>query len=475
MAPDSAVVTKGIVDFDDKLQLLMLLVGCRTAVELAPILLKKTPKDERHVVKVERLYNSFKSWRQTGANPSDPIRDAGRTFLAAAIAVLKENGCSDPEAEKVLWKGSIDELVGLLPPASITPAIDQLRRKAEVEADMVVLKSAPDHSPRSIKMDFDDGRVDQRLMYLVPDAAEVWKDVVDARTYKQYEHCQEALEKFLSSDVWTKFCKEKAPDGAVEFGAGSASKDLMIIRSLDDLVPDPPAKLSYALVDYSIYMLQHSERIIQKDLRNDPPSRTVYVEALHKDFMSLKPWRVLRRKGTPVAWFITGGTIGNINENDFLHSVARRAEPGDLLMVSMETIPPEAKTPEGRLAFKKGLREKYNHKALQQLLRPSLAAIWPYLDHEKTFEEALDLIEVDVIDGTHRRLSSVPKSLSVVFSIQGPEQLVDLLASTRYDEQAFISSASDDDFHHLGSYASHKNPSYKILAFEFQGRRPLPD
>ena len=53
----------------------------------------------------------------------------------------------------------------------------------------------------------------------------------------------------------------------------------------------------------------------------------------------------------PAAWFINGGTIGNINEADFLNSIAKRAEVGDWLMISMDTIPEDAATPGGRERF----------------------------------------------------------------------------------------------------------------------------
>jgi hypothetical protein len=460
--------SKGIPDFDQKLGVLMSVLGKRTQWELADELLKRGSYELKLVTSPDTLVQSFKSWRP-GPNAHDPTGDAGRTFLDCATCVLNEMGCTESSLRTIIHIGSVDDLIDLLPETLVTPEIESLRKRDAREEGMLVVRLATETRPPSVKEDYERGVMDQRLCYLAPDAAAVWDAVAKAGTYRQYQQCSEALEAFLALPKWQEFCREQAPDGAIALGAGSASKDLMIIESLQSLVPESRPKLAYRLVDYSIYMLTGTEAAIQTGLRDVGSWRPIEVVTLCKDFTDLKPWRHLRRPGVPAAWFINGGTIGNINEADFLNSIAKRAEVGDWLMISMDTIPEDAATPGGRERFTAELKDKYDQPYLRELLRPSLAAVWPYLDYPRSFEKALLEIEVDIVSGTQRRHSAIPNSLSVEFSTAGGNKNVVLLASTRYVEQSFVDYAATDGFKKIDSIPSRKNPCYKLVAFKYEG------
>lgn len=458
---------KGILDFDAKLGVLMSIVGKRTQIDLATALLDEAPKDLKYVTRPDRLHQSFKSWRPGQPRAHDPTGEAGRTFLDTATHALQKRGCTEPTLRAIIASGTVDELIDVLPQHLVTSEVEAFRKRKPRDEDMVILRYATQQGLPSIEEGYRRGVLDQRLCYLTPDAAEIWDGVVASGTYKQYDHCKDALDAFLDRDEWREFCRTHEPDGAVAFGAGSASKDIKIIESLSRLVPDTRQTLTYAVVDFSFPMLEATEQRIQNGLRNLAVQREVAVEPLRMDFMDLKPWRILRRPGVPTAWFINGGTIGNINEARFLHSVAQRAEKGDWLIIAMDTVPDDAETPEGRQQFIEGLTTKYDQRPLRELLRPSLTALFSYLKHPLPFEKALATIKPDFVSGTQRGHSAVPNSISVEFAIKGGRKEVVLLASTRYREDSFVAFAIDHGFTNVLSVPSPKNPQYRLLVFEF--------
>lgn len=462
-----ARIEKGIVDFDDKLMCLKDLFGGSSNFEFATNLLKDLPQDLNfYNVTAKQLADSFKSWR---IGHHDPTGDAGLTFRRVTVHRLKKLGCTAPNLDEILWHGTIQDFYRILPTNSISSRTQKLRTQRDsVHPDMVTIRTPTDTDGLSVKRCYDRGVMDQRLMYAAPDAAETWQGVAIADTYKQYRNCSEALEVFLNSEVWAEFCAQRQPDSAVSFGAGSASKDIKIIESLLQLTDTPSEDLIYTIVDYSYSMLADTEVTIRKNFEKEDGTCRIKVEALRKDFMDLRIWPQLRREGTPIAWFINGGTIGNINESDFLYSVQRMAEPGDWLMISMDTVSEDEVQPENREDLYRELKIQYDQDYLRELLRPSLAAVWPYSNHTIPFERALKEIKVDIVDGKKRRYSAVENSLSVEFSTISNKKVV-LLASTRYHEQTFIDFASGDGFNHQGSFPSPKDQGYKILAFEFGG------
>ena len=190
--------------------------------------------------------------------------------------------------------------------------------------------------------------VDQKFYFLDPHSAHNWREVISKGTYDQYKHCLESLELFLgrkerknqsseASKIWETFLRSDKFDGAVMLGGGGLEKDENIIESVLRHAPSGNT-VKYSIVDVSIYMLMDSVSTLEQEPeRLSDPSR-VQINPLIWDFTDLRgAKRRLAGEGKNVAWFLPGGTIGNLVETDFLASMRNVASPGDLLVVGMET------------------------------------------------------------------------------------------------------------------------------------------
>ncbi len=187
---------------------------------------------------------------------------------------------------------------------------------------------------------------------------------------------------------------------------------------------------------YSIAMLDISSEALNDILPNNSPisNKTIAFKSLRADFLDLPLKRVhLRRTGVPVMFFITGGTIGNLDEGKFLSSILRVAEPNDLLIICCETLPDEVNE-----EYHKYLLSKYDHIDAKEMLSPALQKIWYLIDEkEHTFNEAIKLIKPKIVEDRWDGVTSVDNSVSIVFEY-GCEPPIRLITSTRYKESSFV-------------------------------------
>jgi hypothetical protein len=249
---------------------------------------------------------------------------------------------------------------------------------------------------------------------------------------------------------------ERQADGAIMLGGGGPSKDLAIIRSMLDHAQ--ANKVHYALVDISIYMLMASVKLIHSSLVIEKRRGRLELCPLTWDFINLAGARPkLRRPGKNVAWFLPGGTIGNLNEHAFFHSIAQESEHGDLLIIGAETL--------GSVdleADKAALIKKYKDPAFRGFLGTPLRAAWHDLNLQMSLDEALDNLKIAVVDGLRSRHSTVPGSATVEIAVDasGGEKIL-LLTSTRYTESYLSEAIEAYHFKHEVTVPSRKNKNYK--------------
>jgi hypothetical protein len=109
-------------------------------------------------------------------------------------------------------------------------------------------------------------------------------------------------------------------------GGGSPVKDFIIIRGLLSLTSavERKAKIVFTLLDTSFFMLSASRRELNEQLLAIGGGERVDVNTVECDIMALHGSRRLLRSDTgSIIWFLTGGTLGNLEEQKFFDCYVR--------------------------------------------------------------------------------------------------------------------------------------------------------
>lgn len=218
--------------------------------------------------------------------------------------------------------------------------------EVEEEFDQVIYRSLTHNFADRSDVWQETGVVDQKFMYLNLHSVENWRALLDDRTYRPYLRCISALEDLLikNESPWQK--ESASIDIVVIFGAGTPNKEILIIKNLlRQKRFNEKNKLRVVIVDASVYMLVDTYVQIRKLLEREHLNRKVDIVQCWADFNRMKPHlpRIRDESGRGrVAFFLMGGTIGNIDEGRFLGSVHDVSEPNDLLVVGAEFVPDKA-------------------------------------------------------------------------------------------------------------------------------------
>lgn len=502
-AAPQAPTDRGIRDWKDKMKDLENLLGAFGNQHLAEAILgcdRQTKSlTAQQAEQVASLVGSFKSWK---LGKSDPTGHVGRRFRANVCARLTEQfekrGLTAPSHEEIfslLVRGSYSQFHNKCIPDDQREAVVLPRDVERAELTPIQENVAPTRTAGEPKLSQPTpaaaalnaaarssyhpvwvhrntryetpkdgilrGRIDQKLHYLTPDAADHWRGVIDADGYRQYEECKAALRTFSSGKLWREFVQVEGADGAVLLGAGAPHKDFIILKSLAELASANSA-IHYALVDYSFYMLDSSFQAVDRMLTSSGLHDRVQLTPVMHDFLDLRSAEKLRLGDRRVAWFILGGTIGNINERQFLRSVASVASEGDLLVIGAETVELGAAE-----VVEEALAKKYQLPEIREFLRPALQAVWHELKLSGLIDEALSQLKPHVVSGIDNEHSVVEgtKTVEVAMTVKGRRMI--LLTSTRYDDEPLQQFAKRFGFISEAPVVSDLNPQYKLFPFRF--------
>lgn len=449
----------GIRDWLEKRQVLETLFGVWTNDELArKVLGESSTADEQG-----QVAGSFKSWKT-----HRPSGSSGRLFCSRLVDRVVEMGsaASEEKIRATIVTGSRDEFVALLPPerrvglkvADATSPNSFSFALDETHVPIYVLRAAPTETLRSA---FERRRIDQKFHYLTPDAAAIWKAVVDCGVYRQYAECHASLSLLCESENWRAFFKDGAGNSCVMLGCGAPSKDILLINAMLGAVPSDTI-VNYTMIDFSNFMLKASSHVVDSIISNRGISKRVNLHRVEDDFQTLNSReKLLPEPDRSAIWLITGGTIGNVNERDFFSSMRRVARPDDLLVISAETVPPGIATPPIDV-----LRKKYDTPEVRRFVETPLHSLWREMGWpSEDLQQALKRIAVDVVNGEQYGHSTVRNSLSVEVSLMVNRRNLVLLTSTRYEEGELVSFARERGFQLVESIASPINPNYKQMVF----------
>lgn len=441
----------GVVDWKLKQAALHTMFGTSYAKELAArVVGERTDESDAYA-------NSMTTW--TISKPKGNIR-----FFTLLLQRLEISSQITPQT---LVECSYDQFVSLLP-ENRKQSLPH-NRPSTLMGTIVDYSEAVYHPmwmPKSITFEtareaINRGRVDQKLLYLNPDAAERWQRVINAFKYPTYEECKSSLRDLTQRQVWKDFAASSKTDGIIMLGAGSPSKDLVLINSMIN-EKNSESTVHHTSVDISFYMLLSSLRIVDGNLRGDSKRQHVRLITLIWDFMNLQGSDDhIRRETKNVAWVLPGGTIGNLDEGAFVDSLISRTIKDDLLIVSAEIIDEDDSESQ-----KENIIAKYNNKEVVDFVTIPLRSIWHDLDLPHNVEDAVKKLKFELVEGDKNKYSNVPKSKTVEVSIELPDKNHLVLAtSTRYYESEFIKFVEKGGFEHLEGVSSKLNPNFKQFMF----------
>lgn len=492
--------SRGIPDWNAKLDALCIFFGNPFSIpELACAILARDPKkkesydqDHHNVAGMLPKYDK-----------SNPTGDTGRMVLSGLTDRFRERwierdlnpNLSDEEIRTLILWGDIDDFVTrLFPPGyardlalGVSPTTlgsagdgdshdtssSELILSTNNHRYSVSIPSQP-HAFMESSMDIamrvalKSKRVDQKYHYLTPRAEGNWRSVVNSGTYRQYEDCKMALIDLFKEETWRNFFRDGA-DGCVMLGCGAGSKDEFIIDSMLECSGDKPtASLHYELVDISPYMLRAARYRLAQSLQKKGQDSRVTVGSHEYDFVDgfTGAGAELCRPDRNVAWFLPGGTLGNLDENRFFNSLASESRSGDLVVVGAETI-----SGGGTPIDREMLKRKYDIPQVRQFVEEPFQSLLRAANIAAT-----PPIEVDVVPGETRPVnpySEVRGAVTVEVAIDinrgkdkvGKKDLVALLTSTRYDEDELVAFVEQRQFKFVMSVTSSFNERYKQFVF----------
>jgi hypothetical protein len=283
--------------------------------------------------------------------------------------------------------------------------------------------------PLSIAAAARSGRLDQKHFYLTPDAAQAWISLVRAEAYPTYDQCKAGLRRLAASDVWNEAIARVAPETVVMLaGGGAPTKDLVLIHALLRHPRLAGQRITYYLIDISPYMLTDAFTWLHDALQEIEGGDRIEIKPVRDDVLDLSDLKSLLegRRGA-ILFGITGGTIGNLSENAFFDALEQVSRPGDLLILSADTIPEEAVADdvvEGRIVH------KYDHPDLRRFIGPAVRSLAAELELDHPVKSVFDALEIGLDD--KQRFSDVPNSLSLTMDMQSADRRVNMLSSTRY-------------------------------------------
>lgn len=423
-------------------------------------------------VKNNSKYRPFFSDLSAAANLNESV--PGEVIikgeLVQLIQALPENDLATlqkaAEDGVTVEKNILEDLKKALSQVQVLTRTDESSTDTEAFFPIWIAKTA--NSLRIVKDGLESGYIDQSLYYLSTESVHLWFAITNNDFYSGFDQCKTGLMRLVREPEWKDFISSEIFEGVVMLGGGgSPSKDAILVNSLIKASQDGPRKETrsrYVLLDTSLYMLTSSRRELEGGLRRMGAEDAVSIIPVESDLMNLADaMPLIRPEEGNVAWFLTGGTLGNLDENQFFESVASQAQPNDLLIVGTGCFDGE---PDEQ--YLSNLKREYEQDEIRKLVKVPLAAAWSALDMSGTALEALDNIKIDILKGGENELSDVKDSVTVVanLSINGIGDVL-LFKSSRYREEALVELAGRHRWAHVKSVDG-LDSSFRQVIFRFK-------
>jgi hypothetical protein len=450
-----------IIDFDLKQTLVFALLNVGSVPQLVEEVSKKMEFNYSDV-QMEHIGDAWRTWKK-----GNPEQKEKLDFLHAMVRLLPLE-TSDLNAHmfinlryRELYQMVPRDLRGSLqvPPGGATEVDDDVAAKYVT----VLVRRGVDLKDieESIR---EDSQIDHRHLYLSEESSNKWYAFLHDDDYRQYSECVASLRNLLASPAWLEDSKEI--DGVVMLGAGTESKDRIVVSHLHHRSQKSKRTYNYYIVDYSYHMLMPTVRGLERYILSSAPG-VILRRPIIANFCQLPsefPWESPEER---LAWFLPGGTLGNLIEDHFFVSMSGVMREGDLLVIGVETTGIDQK------ALEKRLRTKYETEVLRKFVSTPIRTYWSMKDMNFDLAAAIKGAKVEIVagDATEKHLrnhSTVPGAVSVAIWVPVEKRRVTVLFSTRYERQSLIDYVTNQrfGFAYLGEFPEQKSKEhYKQFVF----------
>lgn len=326
----------------------------------------------------------------------------------------------------------------------------------------------PDHD---IRKAIRAGTLDQKYLYFDRYSARNWRRLTRAISrYPTYRYCCDTLVTFLSSSAWPELLDAGKIARVYMLGAGAPDKDVAILDSFTLRSSYGPAhQLDYVMVDTSVNMILETIKEIDELTHEDTghPSYNSFLSLVTvvADFMNLRQINnkllrdqvITRRDAENSAYFIPGGTISNIDEEQFIRSCLA-LQPGDLLIIGIEFMEPGDVE-----VFRSKLKARYDHETLRKLVIPPIRSILDEQRIDILKDDGKGIIDVQVVDRPPTRHFS--KALTVTIQALIEPEPIRLATASRLDRDEFVRFVEGSGFKLLNLFPHISEPSYNQAVF----------
>jgi hypothetical protein len=454
-------------DWDEKLRLFRALLG--VAGNNNKMLVVKVLSGTKFSHRVGPMSDRLRKW--TTGLPSD---DESQFFIEALAAKLPTKDTVDssliitltiqqyvdrlPDDEQISSKLAAAGFVRSNP--TYEPDSPEPTQVFRDDGDQFTILTTDRGPVETIKTELRKGIIDQRHFYVAPDSARAWSALVRGDTYTTYGECKTGLGDLVKSSQWKEELKSSEPSTVVMLaGGGAPTKDIVFLESLLR-EPHVTGHIDLYLVDISYFMMEDSRRLIREHAVNEGYQDRVNVSLVRDDILKLPAQKaaLFHRQGS-VIFAITGGTVGNLSEAAFFRSLNRVSRPGDLLVVSADTIDDLS------LEEERALIGKYNNTDLHRFLRLVVSQVLSAANAREFVDEALRRIKVELAPSEDPSPSDIPRSRTIVVTLEIAGHPLRLVTSSRYESAELEAFAESCGWNSVCQIPSPLNKRFKQFLF----------
>lgn len=459
---------KGIKDWDAKQVAMRLAIGQDTNPGLIASVLDEVEGSPRY----ESVLSSWNSWAH-----SDPDGPVGRHFFSR---VAEKIGFRCRVSVHDIVRSTLAEFLDLLELEKRTQVVADSRfrpfadRSGSIAREHNLAKTGQrifnyvvdTHAhEQTIRDGLRQGRIDQKYHYQSQETALRWSDVINAEDNSSFDDCKAALRLVFKN--WPASISLLSISAVVSLGGGGAvSKDKVVLNALMEARDGDGSKLRYCILDISSHMINSTMPALASHLVKKGWHARVDTDPVVGDILSLSDYGMHFQSGRGRRLFLlTGGTLGNLNEEAVFTSLGASSSPGDLLLLGADTFK-KARVEDEKCR----LREKYSSPKMKAFFMPAFQAALCVMNMPFDPTRQADAMQVDVAEGRAGGHSSLEGSLSPHLWFERSDgQPVVLVSSTRYDLKSLVAFAEQFGWKLAKKLASPSNTSYFQFLFEREG------